>query len=99
MDTCQTIREGIINNVAFVVDSSADLRYIGMNQDEFVGQWVYLSSELAGGTWTSSRFSDDGAHGAVYWLFRNSMSASESMDKAMEQPYGVYTRLHEVGWG
>lgn len=90
--------EGIINNVAFVVDSSADLKYVAMNQNEFLGKWVYLSGEYAGGTWTSSRFPSDGSHGAVYWLFRNMNSASDAMDLAMEQPYGVYTRMHEVGW-
>ena len=90
--------EGIINNVAFVVDTSAEFRYLGMNLNEFLGQWVYLSGEYAGGKWTSSRFPSDGSHGAVYWLFRNHLPASEAMDEAMEQPYGVYTRMHEVGW-
>jgi len=90
--------KGILNNVALVVDTSTELRNVGQNPGAYEGVWVYLSGEYMGGTWSSSRYPSEGPHGAVYWLFRNFMSASDSLEKAMEQPYGVYTRLHFVGW-
>lgn len=93
--------EGIMNHVSFVVDSFADLQYSGQHPKELDGKWVFLTSEYSSGTFTLPMppFSTEGNHGAVFWIMRLSGSSyDEALEKAMEQPYGVYTRIHVAGW-
>ena len=93
--------EGLMNHVSFVVDSFADLQYSGQQPIELEGKWVLLTGEYSSGTFTLPMppFSNEGRHGAVFWIMRLSGSSpDEALEKAMEQPYGVYTRIHSAGW-
>jgi hypothetical protein len=91
--------EGDINrNVAYSIVSGTTMFYYNTHQSEFEGKWVYWSGELAGGTWASGMFPDDGEHGAVYWMHRGlGYSYEESLEIAMERPYGAFSRFHFVG--
>ena len=91
--------EGLMNHVSFVVDSFADLAYSGQHPVELDGKWVFLTSEYSSGTFPAPMFPTEGRHGAVFWIMRLSGSSyDEALEKAMEQPYGVYTRIHSAGW-
>jgi hypothetical protein len=88
----------ITRNVAYRIVSGENMFYYKFHQNDFDGEWVYWSGELAGGTWTTGMFPDDGAHGAVYWAHRGlGYSVDESTEIAMERPYGAYVRFHFVG--
>jgi hypothetical protein len=90
--------EDINRNVAHRIVSAATLFYYASHQSEFEGKWVYWSGELEGGTWASGMFPTEGKHGAIYWSHRGSgYSAEESLEIAMERPYGAYSRFHFVG--
>jgi hypothetical protein len=91
--------EGDINrNVAYCIVSGATMFYYASHQSEFEGKWVYWSGELAGGTWATGMFPTEDKHGAIYWSHRGSgYSAEESLEIAMERPYGAYSRFHFVG--
>ncbi len=86
--------KGIMNNVNLVVDSLADLMYLGQNAQVFMNMpgWVYFSGELTeGGTW--------GGHGAVYWFFLIfGASPVEALEMANSRPYGIYLSGHDLGW-
>jgi hypothetical protein len=91
--------EGLMNHVSFVVDSFADLAYSGQHPVELDGKWVFLTSEYSSGTFPAPMFPTEGRHGAVFWIMRLSGSSyDEALEKEMEQPYGVYTRIHSAGW-
>jgi hypothetical protein len=90
----------ITRNVAYrIVSGVAMYNYVYvLNQNDFAGEWVYYSGELAGGTWKTQMFQTEGSHGAIYWLHRGAgYSADESLEIAMERPYGAYVRFHFVG--
>ncbi len=94
--------EGIMNNVNLVVDSAADLIYLGQHSAEFMSMpgWVYLSGEMTeGGTFTSILFPTEGNHGALYWFLRIfNVPANEALAIAADSPYGVYLGGHDLGW-
>ena len=85
-------------NVAHRIVSGATIFYYVSHQSEFEGKWVYWSGELEGGTWATGMFPTEGKHGAIYWSHRGSgYSAEESLEIAMERPYGAFSRFHFVG--
>ncbi len=83
-----------MNNVAIAVDSLSDMIYLGAHASEFMNshKWIFFSGELTeGGTW--------GGHGAFYWfLIRFGATPAHALEMAMEAPYGVYLRGHNLGW-
>jgi hypothetical protein len=88
----------ITRNVAYRIVSGAAMYYYVLHQNDFDGEWVYYSGELAGGTWPTMMFPTEGSHGAIYWVHRGAgYSAEESLEIAMERPYGAYVRFHFVG--
>jgi hypothetical protein len=92
--------QGIMDNVAFVINSVLTMTYFGQNQAQFEGIWVYWSGEYAGGTFSTVMFPGEGSHGAIYWVHRvYGFSPAESLEVAMERPYGAYMRFHFVDGG
>ena len=92
--------QGIMDNVALVINSAMKMTYFKQYSAEFEGQWVYWSGEYAGGTWSSPLVPGEGSHGAIYWLHRvYGFSPAESLEVAMERPYGAYMRFLFVGGG
>jgi len=90
--------EDINRNVAHRIVSGATIFYYLYHQSEFEGKWIYWSGELAGGTWSTIMFPSEGEHGAIYWAHRGSgYSAEESLEIAMERPYGAFSRFNFVG--
>ncbi|TRO53091.1 hypothetical protein E2P61_02300 [Candidatus Bathyarchaeota archaeon] len=72
--------------------------YFNQHMAEFEGVWVYWSGEYAGGSWISPLVPGEGSHGAIYWLHRlYGFSPVESLEIALERPYGAYMRFHFVG--
>jgi hypothetical protein len=50
-----------------------------------------------GNKWSSPLVPSEGIHGAIYWLHRTlGFNPAESMEKAMERPYGAYSQFHYV---
>jgi hypothetical protein len=89
---------GIMNNVAYIIDTGLKMTYYAQHTTEFEGKWVYWSGEYLGGTWSSPLVPAEGIHGAIYWLHRAlGFSPAESLEKAMERPYGAYSHFHFVG--
>ena len=92
--------QGIMDNVAFVINTGLTLTYYAQHTAEFEGVWIYWSGEYAGGTWISPLASSEGSHGAIYWLHRvYGFSPAESLEIALERPYGAYMRFLFVGGG
>ena len=92
--------QGIMDNVALVINNAMKMTYFKQYSAEFEGQWIYWSGEYAGGTWSSPLVPGEGSHGAIYWLHRvYGFSPAESLEVAMERPYGGYMRFHFVGGG
>lgn len=90
--------QGIMDNVAFVINSGLKMVYFNQHMAEFEGVWVYWSGEYAGGSWISPLVPGEGSHGAIYWLHRlYGFSPVESLEIALERPYGAYMRFHFVG--
>lgn len=94
--------KGIMNNVNLVVDSGADLAYLGQNAPLYMGMsgWIYLSGEMTeGGTWLSPMFPSEGKHGAFYWFLRIFAIPPEvALELASNHLYGVYLGGHDLGW-
>jgi hypothetical protein len=90
--------EDIGRMVAHRIVSGATMYYYVIHQSEFEGEWIYWSGEVEGGTWATGMFPTEGKHGAVYWLHRGAgYSPEESLEIAMERPYGAFSRFHFVG--
>jgi len=92
--------QGIMKNVAYVINAGANITYFNQHSAEFEGEWIYWSGEYMGGTWSSLLVPSEGSHGAIYWLHRlYGFSPVDSLEIAMERPYGAYMRFHFVGEG
>ena len=92
--------QGIMENVAYVINTGQKLYYYSLHKGEFEKMWAYWSGEYAGGTWTSILGPGEGSHGAIYWMHRAAgFTAAESLEIALERPYGAYSRFHFVGGG
>lgn len=90
--------QGIMNNVAYIIDIGSKIAYYSQHTAEFEGKWIYWSGEYLGGTWSSPIVPTEGVHGAIYWLHRAlGFNPAESLEKAMERPYGAYSQYHFVG--
>jgi hypothetical protein len=88
----------VTRHVALRIVSGATMFYYTLHQNEFEGEWIYWSGELAGGTWSTGMFPTEGSHGAIYWAHRGvGYSAEESLEIAMERPFGAYSRYHFIG--
>jgi hypothetical protein len=92
--------QGIMNNVELVINSPSKMLYFAQHQGDYENKWVYWSGEYAGGTWVSPMAPGEGPHGAIYWMHRSlGYSPEESLEIALERPYGAYLRYHFVGEG
>jgi len=90
--------QGIMNNVAYSIGTRLQLAYYGQHQRDYENQWVYFSGESAGGTWISPNDPSVGPHGAIYWMHRSlGLNHEQSLQIALERPYGAYLRSHWVG--